>query len=55
MQESTPQSSANNHFSQHSSLHASAIAMYSASVVDKATTGCKTAFQLTAQLQILNT
>jgi hypothetical protein len=55
MQESTPQSSANKPFNQINSLHASAIAIYSAFVVDKATTGCKTAFQLTAQLPTVNT
>jgi hypothetical protein len=38
MQESTPHSSAYNPFSQITSLHASEEAMYSASVVDKATT-----------------
>jgi hypothetical protein len=55
MQESTPQSLAYNPFSQINSLHASAMAMYSGSVVDNATTGCKTAFQLTAQLPTVNT
>ena len=42
-------------FSQTDSLHALAIVIYSASVVDIATTGCKVVFQLTAQLPTVNT
>jgi hypothetical protein len=52
MQDSISLSSAYKPFNHINSLHASQIAIYSASVVDKATTDCNVALQLTAQLPV---
>ena len=49
MQEETSQSSEYKPLNQIASLQASEIAIYSASVVDKATVACKLTLQLTAQ------
>jgi len=49
MQEETPQSSEYKPLNQIASLQASEIAIYLASLVDKATIACKLAFQLTAK------
>ena len=55
MQEETPQSSEYKPLNQIASLQALEIAIYSASVVDKATVACKLAFQLTAQPPMVKT
>src|SRR6266508_6964317 len=55
VQDVTPQSSVYKPLNQITSLHASEIAIYSASVVDKATIACKLAFQLTAQPPMVKT
>src|SRR5438105_12396334 len=55
VQDVTPQSSVYKPLNQIASLHASEIAIYSASVVDKATIACKLAFQLTAQPPMVKT
>ena len=55
MQEETPQNSEYKPLNQIASLQASEIAIYSASVVDKATVACKLAFQLTAQPPMVKT
>ena len=55
MQEEILQSSEYKSLNQIASLHASEIAIYSASVVDKATIACKFAFQLTAQPPMVKT